>query len=143
MNKNKPTLVLIYDNFVLRMFSLGLEIPGTLLKWKIFFQAFYSYLHLLLFSHPIMCDSLWPHGLKHARHPCPSVSPRVCPSSCSLHQWCHSAISSSDILFSFCLCSFPTSGLFQWAIFLYQMTKILEVHLQCPSFQWIFRVDLP
>ena len=38
---------------------------------------------------------------------CPSISPKVCPSSYSLHQWCHPAISSSDALFSFCSQSFP------------------------------------
>ena len=37
------------------------------------------------------CPILWPHGLQRARPPCPS-SPRVCPSSCSLYQWCHPAI---------------------------------------------------
>ena len=47
-----------------------------------------------------------------ARLPCPSPSPEVCPNACSLHQWCHPAISSSDILFSFCPQSFPGSGTF-------------------------------
>ena len=37
-----------------------------------------------------------------------SPSPRVCPSSCSLYQWCYPAISSSDTLF--CPQSFPESG---------------------------------
>ena len=41
-----------------------------------------------------------------------SPSPRVCPSSCSLHWWCHPAISSSDDLFSFYPWSFPASGTF-------------------------------
>ena len=67
---------------------------------------------LLFFSLPVMSDSLWPHRLQHARPPCPSPSPRVCPSSCSLHQWCRPAISSSDALFSFCPQSFPASGTF-------------------------------
>ena len=44
---------------------------------------------MLLFNHPVVSDSFWPHGLQHARPPCPSPSPRVCPSSCSFHQWCH------------------------------------------------------
>ena len=48
----------------------------------------------------------------HARPPCPSPSPRVCLSSHSLHQWCHPAISSSDILFSFCPWAFPSPGTF-------------------------------
>ena len=34
-------------------------------------------------------------------------------------------------------------GLFQWVIYSYLMTKILELQLQYQSFQWIFRVDLP
>ena len=57
---------------------------------------------LLLFSHPVLCDSLWPHGLHHVKPSCPSSSPGTCPSSCSLHWWCHPAISSSNALFSFC-----------------------------------------
>ena len=61
---------------------------------------------------PVLSDSLWPHGLQLARPPCPSPSPGVCPSSCSLHHWCHPAISSSDALFSFCPQSFPASGIF-------------------------------
>ena len=67
---------------------------------------------LLLFSFPVISHSLQLHGLQHARLPCPSPSPRVCPSSCSLHWWCHPAISSSDTLFSSCPQSFPASGTF-------------------------------
>ena len=65
---------------------------------------------LLLFSHPVMFNFLWPHGMQHTRPPCPSSSPKVCPSSCPLHQWCHPASLSSDTLFSFYLQSFPASG---------------------------------
>ena len=39
-----------------------------------------------LFSHPVVSDCLWPHGLQHARPPCPSPSPKVCWSSCPFHQ---------------------------------------------------------
>ena len=67
---------------------------------------------LLSFSHPVMSDSLRPHGLQQERLPCPSLSSRICPNSCSLHQWCHPAISSCDALFSFCSQSFPASGTF-------------------------------
>ena len=41
--------------------------------------------------------------------PVPDHLPWVCPSSCSLHQWCFPAISSSDVFFSFCPPSFPAS----------------------------------
>ena len=44
--------------------------------------------------------------------PCPSPSPRVCPSSCSLHWWCCPGISSSNALFSFCPHSSPASRTF-------------------------------
>ena len=70
------------------------------------------FLFLLFFSCPVISESLWPHGLQHARPPCPSPFPKVCPSSRPLHQWCHPAISSSDALFSFFPQSFPASGTF-------------------------------
>ena len=60
-----------------------------------------------------MSDSLWPHGLQHARPPCPSPTPRVYSNSCPLNPWCHQTISSSVIPFSSQLQSFPASGSFQ------------------------------
>ena len=59
-----------------------------------------------------MSDSLWSHGLQHARPPCPSPTPRVYTNSCPLSRWCHPTISSSAIPFSSCLQSFPASGSF-------------------------------
>ena len=55
----------------------------------------------------------WPHGLQHARPPCPSPTPRVYSNSCSWSRWCHPTISSCVIPFSSCLQSFPASGSFQ------------------------------
>ena len=55
---------------------------------------------------------VWPHGLQHARPPCPSPTPRVYPNSSPLSQWCHPTISSSVIPFSH-LQSFPASRSFQ------------------------------
>ena len=66
---------------------------------------------LLLFSHQVVSDSSWPHGLQHARLPCPSPSSGECPSPCLLNRWCHPTISSSVTL-SFCLQSCPASGSF-------------------------------
>ena len=59
-----------------------------------------------------MSDSLQPHGLQHARLPCPSLFPGVCSNSCPLSQWCHPTISSSVAPFSSCPQSFPASGSF-------------------------------
>ena len=55
---------------------------------------------------------LWPHGLQHARPPCPSQTPGVYLNSCPLSQWWHPTISSSVIPFFSCLQSFPASGSF-------------------------------
>ena len=65
------------------------------------------------FSCSAMSDSLWPHGLQHARPPCPSPIPGVYSNSCPLSWWCHPTISSSVVPFSSCLQSFPASGSFQ------------------------------
>ena len=95
-----------------------LNVKPTLHSWDkvhliIVYELFQKIFdELLLFSHPVVSDSLWPHGLQHTRPLCPSPSPKVCPGLFPLHQWCHPAISSSDALFFFCPQSFPASGTF-------------------------------
>ena len=64
------------------------------------------------FSCSVMSDSLRPHGLKHARPPCPSSTLGVNSNSCPLSWWCHPTISASVVPFS-CLQYFPASGSFQ------------------------------
>ena len=44
---------------------------------------------LLLFSHSVVSDSMWPYGLQHTMLSGPSLSPGVCSNSCPLSQWCH------------------------------------------------------
>ena len=63
------------------------------------------------------CLTLQPHGLQHARLPCPSSTPRACSNSCPLSQWCHPTISSSVVHFSSLLKSFPASGSFPMSQF--------------------------
>ena len=78
----------------------------------LFFFKFYlnciSSVQLLIVS-----DSLRPHGLQHARLPCPLPTPRVYSNSCPLSRWCHPTISSSVSPFSSRLQCFPESGSFQ------------------------------
>ena len=62
---------------------------------------------LLVFSQSVVSDSLQPHGLQHARLPCPSLSPGVCSNSWSLSRWCHPTTSSFVSPFSSCPQSFP------------------------------------
>ena len=72
-----------------------------------------SYTHTSAqFSRSVMSDSLWPHGLQHARPHCPSLTPGVYSNSCPLSGWCHPTISSSIVPFSSHLQSFPASGSF-------------------------------
>ena len=79
-----------------------------------------SIIYLFQFSRSVVSDSLQPHGLQHARPPCPSPTSGVYSNSCPLSQWCHPAISSSVIPFSSCPQSlpasesFPMSQLFAW-----------------------------
>ena len=67
------------------------------------------YLFSVQFSRSVVSDSLQPHGLQHARLPCPSPTPGACSNSCPSSRWCHPTISSSVIPFSSCLQSFPAS----------------------------------
>ena len=64
-----------------------------------------------------MSDSLWPHGLQHARLPCLSPIPGTCSNACPLSRWWHPTIPSSVIPFSSCLQSFPASGSFPMSQF--------------------------
>ena len=75
-------------------------------------QKYWSSMPLPSLSVAVMSNSLWPHGLQHARLPCPSLSPRVCPSSCPLSWWCYLTIPSSTVRFSFYLQPFPASESF-------------------------------
>ena len=69
-------------------------------------------------SRSVVPNSLQPHGLQHARPPCPSPTRGVYSNSCPLSQWCHPTISSSVVPFSFCLQSFTASGSFSGSHFL-------------------------
>ena len=97
--------------------------------------------HLLLFSHSIVFDSLWPHGLQHARLPCPSPTPRACSTHVHLIgdaiQPSHPMSSPSSPAFNLT----QHQSLFQRVSSSYQVAKILELQLQRQSFQWIFRTD--
>ena len=65
------------------------------------------------FSHSVVSDSLRPHEPQHTRPPCPSPTSGACSNSCPLSWWYHPTISSSVVLFSSCLQSFPAPGSFQ------------------------------
>ena len=64
------------------------------------------------FSCSVVSSSLRPHGLQHARPPCPPPTPGVHSKSHPSSWWCHPAISSSVIPFSSCPQSLQHQGLF-------------------------------
>ena len=86
---------------------------STLFMRSVFQNSPYKWYLSVQFSHAVMYSSLWPHGLQHAKPPCPSPSPGVYPNSRPLSRWCHPTISSSVVPFSSCPQSFPASGSFQ------------------------------
>ena len=85
--------------------------PAPLIYSPTAFYITFKHSVLLSFSHQVMSDSLWLHGLQHARVLCLPLSPGFCSNSCPLTQWCYLTISSSVIPF-FCLQSFPDSASF-------------------------------
>ena len=88
----------------------------TVVFWIVIASIFHL-LHILFssvqFSCSVISDSLQPHGLQHARPPCPSPTPGVYSNLCPLSWGCHPTISSFVVPFSSCLQSFPASGSFQ------------------------------
>ena len=84
---------------------------------------------LLLFSRLVVSDSLRPHGLQHARLPCPSPSPGACSNSCPLSWWCYPTISSLCHLLLLLPSIFPSIRVFS------------NPHIRWPKY-WSFSISL-
>ena len=114
---------------------------GTI--WYIKFQS-WSF-SSVQFSCPVMSDSLQPHGLQHARPPCPSPTPRVYPNSCPSSRWYLPIILSSDVSFSSCLQSFPVSGSFPESQFFTSSGQSVEASASVlpMNIQGWFSLELP
>ena len=99
---------------------------------------FTSRLSSVQFSCSVMSNYFRPHGLQHARPPCPSPTPRVYSNTCPLSWWCHptSHPLSSPSPPAFNLAQHQ--DLFSSS---HQVAQVLEFQLQHQSFQWIFRTD--
>ena len=94
------------------------------------------------FSCSVMSNSLWPHGLQHARPTSPSPTPNGYSNWCPLTWWCiqpsHPLSSPSPPAFNLS----QHQGIFQWVSSSHQVAKVLEFELQHQSFQWTPRTDL-
>ena len=93
------------------------------------------------FSHLVISNSLWPHGLQHASLPCLSPTPEL--TQTHVHrvsfaiQPSHPLISPSPAAFNLS----QHQGLFRWVSSLHHVANVLEFQLWHQSFQWIFRTD--
>ena len=108
-------LYMVWGNVLISLFDMYYSsfLKHQLLKRLSFFNCIfyflcYAIIDMFLFSCSVVSPSLRPHGLQHARVPCPSPTPRTCSNSSSLSQWCHPTISSSVVPFPSC----PASGSF-------------------------------
>ena len=93
------------------------------------------------FSRSVVSNSLWPHGLQHARPPCPSPTPGVYSNSCPSNRWCHPTISSSVVPFSFHLQSFLASRSFPVSQFFTSGGQSSGVSASASVLPVIFRTD--
>ena len=97
-----------------------------------------------------LCPALRSHGLQHTRLPYPSPTSGAYSNSCPSSWWCHPTISSSVILFSPCLQSFPESfPLSQFfvsggqSIGVSASTSVLPTNIQdCFPFGWTGWISL-
>ena len=88
------------------------------------------------FSHLVVSDSLWPHGLQHTRPPCPQ---QVLEFTQTHVHWVGDAKEPSHPLLSPSPPTFNLSqhrGLFQWVSSSHQVAKVLDLQLQHQPFQW-------
>ena len=130
----------IYFPFVSYAFCVSEKPSPNLCLWRV--TAMFSskvFIVFSQFSRSVMSDSLWLHGLKHVRPPCPSPTPGVYSNSCPLSRSCHPT--SHPLTSSSCLQSFPASGFFKWVSCSHRAAKVLELQLQHQYFQWIFSTD--
>ena len=86
-------------------------------------------------------NSLRPHGLPHARLPCPSPTPGACSNSCPSIRCCYPTVSSSVIPFFSRLQPFPASGSFPISQFFASGGQKTGVSALASVLQWIFRTD--
>ena len=81
---------------------MGILVLVTLLSAKLYWMHIWAnhWASVSHFSRSVMSSSLRPHGLQHARPPCPSPTPKAYSNSSPLSWWCHPTVSSCRPLLS-------------------------------------------
>ena len=122
------------------------DIRNSLINDVVKYLCIRMFIKFFTSVHSVVSNSLWPHGLQHARLPCPSPTLRACSNSCSSSQWCHPTphplSSPSPSAFNLS----QHQGLFKWVSSLHQVAKVLGLQLQHqPSDEYSglisFRID--
>ena len=80
-----------------------------------------------------MSDSLWPHGLQHARLLCPSPGPRACSNSCPSSRWYYPTILSSVVSFSSCFQSCRASDFSSKSVLRVRWPKYWSLSISPPN----------
>ena len=138
-----------YPNYLRSCIEFMLAMPNSLFNfltnYRIHQENIYKIFVMFLipqFSWVVQsCLTLQPHGLQHARLPCPSPTPRACstlvhPVSNAIHP-SHPLLSPSPPAFNLS----QHQGLCQWVSSSHQVAKVLGFQLQHRSSQWIFSTD--
>ena len=94
----------------------------TLYEFGLMFHH-YDITNPVQFRCSVLCNSLWPRGLQHARLPCPSSIPRACSNSCPSSWWYHATISSSASPSPPAFNLSQHQGFFQWVSFCIRWPK--------------------
>ena len=83
--------------FSILAFCIKLSVPNnSTLYLDVYIHLNRSYINgFSSGSCSVMSNTLWPHGLQHARPPCPSPTPWIYLNSCPWSWWCHPSISSA------------------------------------------------
>ena len=114
--------------------ALLAPLTGSFMVWNwISFYYAHQYIPLIIAycccSVTKSCLTLGPHGLQHARPPCPSPSPGICSNSCPLSRWCRPTSYPLSSPSPPALSLSQHQGLFQWVGSSHQVTKVLELQL--------------
>ena len=117
--------------FVFGFFSSSSKVCKIYL-WYFHLWVICSLLLLVQFIRSVVSNSFWPHGLQHARLPCPPLSARVCSNSCPLSWWWYLTISSFAAPFSFLPSIFPSIRVF---------SSESAVHIRWPKY-WRFSFSI-
>ena len=85
------------------------------------------------FRHSVSSNSVRPHGLHHARLPCPILTPGAYSNSSPSSLWCHQTISASVGPFSSCLQSF-------WRRYMWLSGKKSACQWRCRFHPWVGKI---